>query len=202
MMKGTAAWHKLSEAEAAVNRSIAASPVGRYFKFDARKSSFTKELRAGAATFLTMAYIISVNAAILTDSGGPCTVLDCTPVAGSNSTAVLPGPECMMGTSNPGYQECLARTKSDLVVATAVAAMAGSFAMGALANLPLALAPGMGANAYFAYNMVGFHGSGSIPYRTALAGVMLEGIIFFVLSAVGLRSKLARLIPRDRKSVV
>ncbi|CAM0875968.1 unnamed protein product [Alopecurus aequalis] len=197
VVKGTAAWQKLAEAEAVVNRSIAASRVGKYFKLDARKSSFTKELRAGAATFLTMAYILSVNAAILTDSGGPCTVLDCTPVAGSNSTAVLPGPECMMGTSNPGYQECLARTKSDLVVATAVAAMAGSFAMGVLANLPLALAPGMGANAYFTYNMVGFHGSGSIPYRTALAGVMLEGIIFFVLSAVGLRSKLARLIPRN-----
>ncbi|GJN06686.1 hypothetical protein PR202_ga24442 [Eleusine coracana subsp. coracana] len=173
--KRTAApWHRLLEAEAAVNRAVASSGVGRYFKLDARKSSFTKELRAGAATFLTMAYIISVNAAVLTDSGGPCTV----------------GP-------NPGYEQCLARTKRDLVVATAVAAMVGSLAMGVLANLPLALAPGMGANAYFAYNMVGFHGSGPIPYRTALAVVMLEGIVFFALSAVGLRSKLARMIPRN-----
>lgn len=192
-MKRMTPWHRLSEAEAALNRAVAASRVGKYFKLDARKSSFTKELRAGAATFLTMAYIISVNAAILTDSGGPCTERDCTAVG--NSTAV-PGPECMVG-SNPGYEQCLARTKSDLIVATAVAAMAGSFAMGALANLPLALAPGMGANAYFAYNMVGFHGSGAIPYRTALAGVMLEGIVFFVVSAVGLRSKLARMIPRN-----
>ncbi|KQJ88611.1 adenine/guanine permease AZG2 [Brachypodium distachyon] len=198
-MKRASPWHRLSEAEAAVNRSVAASRVGKYFKLEARKSSFTKELRAGAATFLTMAYIISVNAAILTDSGGPCTARDCTPVAPGGA---MPGPECTLGGTatnppNPGYQQCLARTKSDLIVATAVAAMAGSFAMGALANLPLALAPGMGANAYFAYNMVGFHGSGSIPYRTALAGVMLEGIVFFFLSAVGIRSRLARMIPRN-----
>ncbi|RLM58894.1 adenine/guanine permease AZG2 [Panicum miliaceum] len=191
--KRTAPWHRLSEAEAAVNRAVAASRVGKYFKLDARKSSFTKELRAGAVTFLTMAYIISVNAAILTDSGGPCTVRDCTPLA--NSTAA-PRPECTVG-PNPGYEQCLARTKSDLIVATAVAAMAASFAMGLFANLPLALAPGMGANAYFAYNMVGFHGSGPITYGTALAAVMLEGIVFFALSAVGLRSKLARMIPRN-----
>jgi adenine/guanine/hypoxanthine permease len=184
---------RLSEAEAAVNRAVAGSGVGRYFKLDARKSSFTKELRAGAATFLTMAYIISVNAAILTDSGGPCTVNDCTSVG---NTTAAPGPECTLG-PNPGYEQCLARTKSDLIVATAVAAMVGSLAMGVFANLPLALAPGMGANAYFAYNMVGFHGSGPVTYRTALAVVMLEGIIFFALSAVGLRSKLARTIPRN-----
>uniref|UniRef100_A0A0D9XRM6 Adenine/guanine permease AZG2 n=1 Tax=Leersia perrieri TaxID=77586 RepID=A0A0D9XRM6_9ORYZ len=194
-MKRPSPWRKLGEAEAAVNRAVAASRVGKYFKLEARKSTFTKELRAGAATFLTMAYIISVNAAILTDSGGPCTVSDCSPVTVGNSTA-FPGPECRVG-SNPGYEACLGRTKSDLIVATAVAAMAGSFAMGALANLPLGLAPGMGANAYFAYNMVGFHGSGSIPYGTALAGVMVEGIVFFVLSAVGLRSRLARMIPRN-----
>ncbi|KAL6858779.1 hypothetical protein ACP4OV_017781 [Aristida adscensionis] len=196
MTKRASPWQRLLEAEAAVNRAVAASRVGRYFKLDARKSTFTKELRAGAATFLTMAYIISINAAILTDSGGPCTARDCTPPVGTANSTAAPGPECTAG-ANPGYEQCLARTKSDLIVATAVVAMAGSFAMGVLANLPLALAPGMGANAYFAYNMVGFHGSGAIPYRTALAVVMLEGIVFFLLSAAGLRSKLARLIPRN-----
>jgi len=196
--KATGPWSRLSAAEAAVNRAVAGSRVGAYFKLDARKSTFTKELRAGAATFLTMAYIISVNAAVLTDSGGPCTARDCTPVPTANSTVVVPpGPECTVVGANPGYQQCLARTKSDLIVATAVAAMAGSFAMGVFANLPLALAPGMGANAYFAYNMVGFHGSGPIGYRTALAVVMLEGLVFFALSAVGLRSRLARMIPRN-----
>ncbi|KAJ8476394.1 hypothetical protein OPV22_020121 [Ensete ventricosum] len=183
-MGGEGSWRR---AEGALNRAVAHSTVGRYFKLEVRKSSFTKELRAGAATFLTMVYIISVNAAILTDSGGPCTVQDCTPPA---------GPGCKFD-ANPGYQSCLSRTKNDLVIATAVAAMVGSFAMGSFANLPLALAPGMGANAYFAYNMVGFHGSGRVPYETALAAVMLEGCLFLALSVLGLRSKLARLIPRS-----
>ncbi|URE45689.1 Permease family [Musa troglodytarum] len=185
-------------AKAALNRAVAASPVGRYFDIEHRKSSFTKELRAGAATFLTMVYIISVNATILTNSGGPCSVHDCTLPANSSASAAggLPGPECKFD-GNPGYQRCLSRTKNDLVVATAVAAMVGSFAMGSLANLPLALAPGMGANAYFTYNMVGFHGSGHVPYGTALAAVMLEGCLFLALSVLGLRSKLARLIPRS-----
>ncbi|GJM88283.1 hypothetical protein PR202_ga04328 [Eleusine coracana subsp. coracana] len=71
--------------------------------------------------------------------------------------------------------------------------------MGAFANLPTSpsrMAPGMGTNAYFAYTVVGFHGSGQLPYRTALAAVFLEGLLFLALSVVGLRSRLARLIPK------
>ncbi|XP_020106640.1 adenine/guanine permease AZG2 [Ananas comosus] len=195
-MKGGGPCRRLGEAfrraETAVNGAVAACRVGRYFKLDARKSSFTKELRAGAATFLTMAYIISVNAAILTDSGGPCTARDC---AARGRNAALDD-QCKFG-DDPGYLNCLSRTKADLVVATAVSAAVGSLAMGAFANLPLALAPGMGANAFFAYNMVGFRGSGPVPYPTALAAVMLEGCLFLALSALGLRSKLARMIPRS-----
>ncbi|KAH7430477.1 hypothetical protein KP509_08G000100 [Ceratopteris richardii] len=67
--------------------------------------------------------------------------------------------------------------------------------MGLWANLPLALAPGMGMNAYFAYTLVGYHGSGALPYRAALAAVFLEGALFFVIAAVGLRARLAKLIP-------
>lgn len=47
--------------------------------------------------------------------------------------------------------------------------------MGALANLPVGLAPGLGLNAYFAYSVVGFHGTGKITYQQALAAVFLEG---------------------------
>ncbi|URE10281.1 Permease family [Musa troglodytarum] len=189
-------------AESAVNRAVAHSRVGKYFKVEARKSSFTKELRAGVATFLTMAYIISVNAAILADSGGPCTHRDCRQmhVAANSSTMhahhAVPGRGCDLD-ADAEYQKCLATTKSDLVMATVIAAMVGSFAMGSFANLPLALAPGMGANAYFAYNMVGFHGTGPVPYKTAMAAVMLEGCLFLALSVLGLRAKLARMIPRS-----
>ncbi|RZC74583.1 hypothetical protein C5167_050064 [Papaver somniferum] len=49
--------------------------------------------------------------------------------------------------------------------------------MGVFANLPLAVAPGMGINAYFAYNLVGLHGSGPMTYQTALAVVLVEGLV-------------------------
>lgn len=68
--------------------------------------------------------------------------------------------------------------------------------MGVFANLPLALAPGMGANAYFAYSVVGFHGGGNVSYQSALAAVFTEGVIFLFISAVGLRAKLAKLVPK------
>ncbi|KAF5187559.1 Adenine/guanine permease AZG2 [Thalictrum thalictroides] len=164
---------------------------GKYFKLEARSSTFTKEIRAGTATFLTMAYIITVNATILADSGGTCSVSDCT----ATTTMEKLGPDCKFK-SNIGYMNCLAKIKSDLIVATALSSMIGSFAMGVLANMPLALAPGMGVNAYFAYNLVGFHGSGSMTYNTALAVVLVEGIVFLAIAAIGLRGKLARLIPR------
>lgn len=68
--------------------------------------------------------------------------------------------------------------------------------MGVLANLPLGLAPGMGSNAYFAYTVVGFHGSGNLSYQSALAAIFIEGLIFLLISAVGLRAKLAKLVPK------
>ncbi|KAJ8771252.1 hypothetical protein K2173_026429 [Erythroxylum novogranatense] len=176
--------------EKGLNDAVSKSKVGSYFKLEARKSSFTKELRAGTATFLTMAYIIAVNATILADTGGTCSIADCS-VAVVNQTAA---PDCIFK-PNDGYQNCLQKTKSDLIVGTVLSSMIGSFAMGILANLPLGLAPGMGANAYLAYNMVGFHGSGPISYQTAMAVVLVEGCAFLVIAALGLRAKLARLIP-------
>ncbi|XP_015882336.2 adenine/guanine permease AZG2 [Ziziphus jujuba] len=179
-------WNKM---ETGLNGAVSKSFIGRYFKLDARKTCFTKELRAGLATFLTMAYIITVNATIIADSGGTCSIADCS--APANQTA---SPDCMIK-PNAGYQNCLAKTKSDLIVATVLSAMVGSLAMGILANLPLGLAPGMGPNAYLAYNLVGFHGTGSISYQTAVTVVLLEGCAFLAISAFGLRAKLAKLIP-------
>ncbi|KAK9926721.1 hypothetical protein M0R45_023934 [Rubus argutus] len=180
-----------SKAEKGLNDAIGTSIVGKYFKLEARKSCFTKELRAGLATFLTMAYIITVNATIIADSGGTCSIADCSVPANQRAA----GPDCTLK-PNPGYQACLAETKSDLIVATVLSAMIGSIAMGVLANLPLGLAPGMGPNAYLAYNLVGFHGSGPISYQTALAVVLVEGCVFLAISALGLREKLAKLIPQ------
>lgn len=54
----------------------------------------------------------------------------------------------------------------------------------------------MQTNAYFAYTVVGFHGSGNVPYKTALTAIFLEGLIFLLISAVGFRAKLAKLVPK------
>ncbi|XP_021908851.1 adenine/guanine permease AZG2 [Carica papaya] len=170
----------------ALNDAISKSLLGRYFKLDERKTCFTRELRAATATFLTMAYIITVNATILADSGGTCSVRDCSEPA---------NPDCILK-PNAGYESCLAKTKSDLIVGTVLSAMIGSFAMGILANLPLGLAPGMGPNAYLAYNLVGFHGSGPMSFKTAMAVVLVQGCAFLAIAAFGLRAKLARLIPQ------
>ena len=54
----------------------------------------------------------------------------------------------------------------------------------------------MGLNAYFAYTVVGFHGSGHVSFQTALTAIFIEGFIFFALALFGLRQWLARAIPR------
>lgn len=173
-----------------LDEAISKSKVGKFFKLERRNTSFTTELRAATTTFLTMAYIIFVNATILADSGGTCSISDCTAAAGAQTAA----PDCMFK-PNEGYQKCLSKLKSDLIVGTALSSMVGSLAMGFLANLPLGLAPGMGANAYLAYNLVGFHGSGPMSYGTAMAVVLVEGCAFLAIAVLGLRAKLARLIP-------
>ena len=65
--------------------------------------------------------------------------------------------------------------------------------------MPIALAPGMGINAYFAYQVVGFHGTGSVSYNLALTAVFVEGFIFVGLSLLGLRQWLARALPKSIK---
>jgi adenine/guanine/hypoxanthine permease len=57
----------------------------------------------------------------------------------------------------------------------------------------------MGLNAYFAYTVVGFHGSGSVPFEVAVTAIFVEGFIFFALALLGMRQWLARAIPRSIK---
>jgi adenine/guanine/hypoxanthine permease len=71
--------------------------------------------------------------------------------------------------------------------------------MGIFANMPIALAPGMGLNAYFTFQVVGVHGTGSISYQLALTAVFVEGLVFVALSILGLRQWLARAIPSSLK---
>ncbi|RSK29214.1 NCS2 family permease [Bacillus sp. HMF5848] len=84
-------------------------------------------------------------------------------------------------------------------VATAIAAAVGSLLMGLLANYPIALAPGMGLNAFFAYTVVLTMG---IPWQTALSGVLVSGLIFIVLTLTGVREAIINSIPAELKFAV
>ncbi|KAL3418570.1 MFS AGZA family xanthine/uracil permease [Phlyctema vagabunda] len=171
--------------------NISRSTFGRIFRLHgcghekARKNAlFFTEIRAGITTFCTMAYIISVNASIIKDSGGVC---ECT------STT---DPTCL---TDAAYGACLLDLNRDLVTATAAITGIGSIMFGLFTNLPVALAPGMGMNAYFTYQVVGFHGTGPVSYRHALTAVFIEGIVFFLLSIIGMRQWLVKLIPASMK---
>jgi hypothetical protein len=103
-------------------------------------------------------------------------------------------PTCL---TDPAYNTCLTMLRRELITATAAISALASFMMGALANLPVGLAPGLGLNAFFAYSIVGFHGLGKISYQDALGAVFLEGWIFIILALLGVRQWLARAIPRS-----
>ncbi|KAF9267194.1 xanthine/uracil permease [Marasmius fiardii PR-910] len=171
-----------------LNAQVADSFIGRWFKLEGSGhprerigSRFTTEIRAGLTTWAAMAYIISVNASILSDSGATCV--------------------CPTGDGCPNdsaYNSCLNEVRNEFIISTAAIAAMASFLMGALANLPIGMAPGLGLNAYLAYSVVGFHGSGGIvSYGEALAAVFLEGWIFLFLSIIGLRQWLVRIMPQS-----
>jgi AGZA family xanthine/uracil permease-like MFS transporter len=81
-------------------------------------------------------------------------------------------------------------------VATCIAAAIGSAAMGLLANLPLALAPGMGLNAYFTFSVVKAMG---VSWQVALGAVFLSGVLFLIISVLRIREWLITAIPMSLK---
>ncbi|MFG1479048.1 NCS2 family permease [Xanthobacter sp. V4C-4] len=81
-------------------------------------------------------------------------------------------------------------------VATCLAAALGSLAMGLIANYPIALAPGMGINAYFAFTVVGAMG---VPWPVALGAVFLSGLLFLAVSLLRFRVWLVNSIPLSLK---
>ena len=97
---------------------------------------------------------------------------------------------------NPQILSQAGLPREDVVVATAIASATATLLMGLWANLPFALAPGMGLNAYFTFGVVGAMG---VDWRIALAAVFIEGILFLVLAVTGARGALVRAIPSQIK---
>jgi adenine/guanine/hypoxanthine permease len=83
--------------------------------------------------------------------------------------------------------------------ATCVAAAIGCFLMAFLANYPIALAPGMGLNAYFAFTVVGGMG---YSWQVALGCVFISGIIFFIISVLPIREWIVNAIPKSLKMAI
>ncbi|MFD3447211.1 NCS2 family permease [Microbacteriaceae bacterium 4G12] len=84
--------------------------------------------------------------------------------------------------------------------ATIIAAFIGTMCMAFFAKLPIAIAPGMGLNAYFAYSVVKAHGD--ITYAIAFSAVFVTGMIFLVLSLTSFRTKLMEAIPENLKHAI
>ena len=93
---------------------------------------------------------------------------------------------------HPRILEDAGMPASDVLSATALASALACLVMGLWANLPFALAPGMGINAYFTYSVV--QGMG-VPWQTALAAVFVEGLLFLALALSGFRTAVLEAVP-------
>ena len=128
----------------------------RFFRLRERGTSVRVELLGGATTFITMAYIMVVNPAILSFAGIP------------------QGPS---------------------TVATILAAAFGSLLMGLYANLPIAVAPYMGENAFIAFGLAAM----GIGWQLRLGAVFISGLLFALITLLRVRSWLANSISSSMK---
>lgn len=106
---------------------------------------------------------------------------------------------CYIVIVNPGILSITGMDFGAVFVATCISAAIGCFIMGAFANYPIALAPGMGLNAYFTFAVV--QGMG-VPWQVALAAVFVSGIIFFVFSFLKIREMLVNALPMSLKMAI
>ncbi len=100
---------------------------------------------------------------------------------------------------NPGILSAAGLDKGAVLTATALAAAVTTAAMGLLTNYPLALAPGMGINAFFAFTMCLKEG---VPWPAALGIMFWEGVLFLLLSAGGVRRRIVDAIPAGLKVAI
>ena len=143
----------MTDATTVAADTVRPSLLERRFALTERGTSTRTEVLAGFTTFLTMAYIVLVNPAILGQAGMPVAAV---------------------------------------AAATCFAAAFGSILMGLVANTPLALAPGMGLNAYFSFTVVQQMG---IPWPVALGCVLISGVAFLILTLTGVRQMIVAVIP-------
>ena len=96
--------------------------------------------------------------------------------------------------TNPAILSNTGMSFPALVTTTVIVSAVGCILMGVLANLPIAIAPGMGLNAFFAFSLVI---SGVVDWQNALGIVFISGIIFFLISILQIRQLVAKAIPKE-----
>ena len=100
---------------------------------------------------------------------------------------------------NPNILADAGMDRAALVTVTALTAAVSTILMAALSNYPIALAPGMGINAFFTYTICLTYG---VPWQQALGMVFVNGVIFLALSVTGVREKIVRAIPYPLKIAI
>ena len=100
---------------------------------------------------------------------------------------------------NPNILAAAGMDKTALITVTCLATALATLMTGIFANAPIAMAPGMGLNAFFAYSLVL---TDKVPWTDALGIVFLSGLFFFLLTVLGLRQKIVEVIPRPLISAV
>jgi AGZA family xanthine/uracil permease-like MFS transporter len=100
---------------------------------------------------------------------------------------------------NPDIMSTTGMDKGALFVATCLAAAVGCFIMGLWANYPIALAPGLGLNAFFAFGVVGGMG---VPWQTALGVIFLSGVFFLIITILPIRVWIINAIPKSLKMAI
>jgi AGZA family xanthine/uracil permease-like MFS transporter len=143
--------------------------LDRIFKLKQNNTTIRTEAVAGITTFMTMAYIIFVQPAVLS-------------MAGMDFNAVM--------------------------VATCIASAVACFVMAFLANYPIALAPAMGHNVYFAFvacpliaKSLGENASVA-SWQVALGAVFISGVLFLIFSIIGLRETIIKAVPASLRNSI
>lgn len=154
------------------NRPAPARALDRFFRISERGSSVTAEVRGGLVTFFTMAYIVVLNPLIIgTREDGTGAFI------GGDAASAIPR----------------------VAAATALVAGLMTILMGVLANYPLALATGLGLNAFVALGIAGLPG---MTWADAMGLVVLEGLVILGLVLTGFRTAVFHAVPDSLKTAI
>jgi AGZA family xanthine/uracil permease-like MFS transporter len=146
------------------------SGLDRFFRITERGSTVSREVRGGLVTFFTMAYIVVLNPLII-------------------GTVADADGQFLGGGAEPNLE----------MVAAATALVAGllTIAMGIVANFPLALATGLGLNAFVAFSI-----ASEMTWADAMGLVVLEGLVILVLVLTGFRKAVFHAVPPALKTAI